>query len=39
VQTTEPSDIDREIKRYVDIVVKALRSKNLLASRSRDPSV
>lgn len=30
VQTTEPRDINKEIKRYVDNVVDALKSKNLL---------
>lgn len=30
VQTTEPRDINKEIKRYVDNVIDALKSKNLL---------
>jgi hypothetical protein len=33
VQTTDPGDINREIKRYVDSVMDGLRSKNLLPSR------
>ena len=33
VQTTEPRDINKEIKRYVDNVVDALKSKNLLPAR------
>ncbi len=32
-QTIEPRDIDQEIKRYVDKVVDALKSKNLLPAR------
>ena len=33
VQTVDPSDIDKEIKRYVDTVIEALKSKNLLPSK------
>jgi hypothetical protein len=33
VQTTDPGDINREIKRYVDSVIDALKSKNLLPAR------
>jgi hypothetical protein len=33
VQTVDPSDINKEIKRYVDTVIKALKSKNLLPSK------
>jgi hypothetical protein len=32
VETTDPGDINREIERYVDTVIDALRSKNLLAA-------
>ncbi len=32
VQTTDPGDINKEIKRYVDTVIDALKSKNLLPS-------
>jgi hypothetical protein len=32
VETTAPSDIGNEIKRYVDIVIDALESKNILPS-------
>jgi hypothetical protein len=31
-ETTAPSDIGKEIRRYVDIVVDALKSKNILPS-------
>jgi len=33
VQTVDPSDINKEIKRYVDTVIEALKSKNLLPSK------
>ena len=33
VQTTAPDDINREIKHYVDIVIDALESKNLLLAQ------
>ena len=33
VQTVDPSDINKEIKRYVDAVIEALKSKNLLPSK------
>jgi hypothetical protein len=33
VQTVDPSDINKEIKRYVDTVIAALKSKNLLPSK------
>jgi hypothetical protein len=33
VQTTDPGDLNKEIKRYVDSVIDALKKKNLLASR------
>ena len=33
VQTVDPSDINEEIKRYVDTVIEALKSKNLLPSK------
>jgi hypothetical protein len=33
VQTVDPSDINKEIKRYVDTVVEALKSKNLLPAK------
>jgi hypothetical protein len=36
VQTTDPRDINKEIKRYVDHVIDALKSKNLLPARLRD---
>jgi Domain of unknown function (DUF4136) len=32
-QTTAPGDINKEIERYVDTVIDALKSKNLLPSR------
>jgi hypothetical protein len=32
-ETTDPGDIGNEIKRYVDIVIDALKSKNILPSR------
>jgi hypothetical protein len=32
-ETTDPGDIGNEIKRYVDIVTDALKSKNILPSR------
>jgi hypothetical protein len=32
VETTDPSDIGNEIRRYVDIVIDALKSKNILPS-------
>jgi hypothetical protein len=32
VETTDPGDIDKEIERYVDTVIDALKSKNLLAA-------
>jgi len=32
VETTDPGDINKEIKRYVDTVIDALKSKNLLPS-------
>ena len=32
VETTEPSDIDKEIKRYVERVIAALKEKKLLPS-------
>ena len=31
-ETTDPGDIGNEIKRYVDIVIDALKSKNILPS-------
>jgi outer membrane lipoprotein SlyB len=33
VQTRNPSDINKEIKRYVDTVVDALKKTNLLSAR------
>jgi hypothetical protein len=30
VETSAPGDINKEIARYVDIVIDALKSKNLL---------
>jgi hypothetical protein len=33
VQTVDPSDINKELKRYVDTVIEALKSKNLLPSK------
>jgi hypothetical protein len=33
VQTVDPSDVNKEIKRYVDTVIEALKSKNLLPSK------
>jgi hypothetical protein len=33
VQTVDPSDINKEIKRYVDTVIEPLKSKNLLPSK------
>ena len=33
VQTVDPSDVNKEIKRYADTVVEALKSKNLLPSK------
>jgi hypothetical protein len=32
VETTDPGDINKEIERYVDTVIDALKSKNLLAA-------
>jgi hypothetical protein len=32
VETTAPDDINREIQRYVNTVIDALKSKNLLPS-------
>jgi hypothetical protein len=32
VETTDPSDIGKEIRRYVDIVTEALKNKNILPS-------
>jgi len=32
VETTDPGDINREIERYVDTVIDALKTKNILAA-------
>jgi hypothetical protein len=32
VETTAPGDIDKEIERYVAIVIDALKSKHILAA-------
>ena len=31
VQTRDPRDLDKEIRRYVDTVIKALRKEQVLA--------
>lgn len=38
VQTTDPRDLNKELKRYVDTVIDALKKKNLLALENPDPS-